>query len=327
MSYTQAISWNAQSYDNGKAVSAVSTGFKALDKNQPVLPGLYILAGMPGIGKTTFVHQMAEQMAVNGQTILFFSAIEKGSDLYAKSLAREMFNRYRNENKIELFFSPSQIRYEAKAKDCPELATARQAVDKNLDRRLVVSDYAINQTVEAITSSINGYMQSHYVKPVVVIDFLQVIEHSTDKSLRTRDDAVNYIINCLKQFQLKNDLVIFLISGLMNQSYHMPATLDGVETADALKYAADVVWVMQDWIIAHGEFNKQTETHERKNRLMLERGNAMQEIELICLKNRHGKDGYTVDFEFHPASSVFYTAEIPFEKQHPRAYPTRQNRK
>ena len=41
------------------------TGYGNLDCLQPLYPGLYVLGAISSLGKTTFIHQMADQMASN----------------------------------------------------------------------------------------------------------------------------------------------------------------------------------------------------------------------------------------------------------------------
>jgi replicative DNA helicase len=73
-----------------KDVSGWDSGFanfnRALDG---IRPGLYLLIGPPGIGKTSFARQLLDQVAQrNGVPAIFFSFVESQKELRIKTLAR-----------------------------------------------------------------------------------------------------------------------------------------------------------------------------------------------------------------------------------------------
>ena len=68
----------------------ISTGFNNLDK---VLDGglsnsLYVIGAISSLGKTTFVIQIADYVASQGQDVLFFSLEMSIYELIAKSISR-----------------------------------------------------------------------------------------------------------------------------------------------------------------------------------------------------------------------------------------------
>ena len=65
------------------------TGFSNLDaETGGVYPGLYAVGGISSVGKTTFIYQMADQMAAAGQHVLFFSMEQSRLEMVSKSIAR-----------------------------------------------------------------------------------------------------------------------------------------------------------------------------------------------------------------------------------------------
>lgn len=48
-------------------------GFSNIDAKVSFYPGLYVLGAISSLGKTTFIHQMADQLAKAGEHVLFFS--------------------------------------------------------------------------------------------------------------------------------------------------------------------------------------------------------------------------------------------------------------
>ena len=53
--------------------AGTKSGYVNLDAVTSLYPGLYVLGAITSLGKTTFVHQMADQMAKAGHPVLFFS--------------------------------------------------------------------------------------------------------------------------------------------------------------------------------------------------------------------------------------------------------------
>lgn len=57
-----------------KEYKKIKTGLKSLDEHiKNIYPGLYVVGGISSIGKTTFVHQIADNVAEQGHDVLYFS--------------------------------------------------------------------------------------------------------------------------------------------------------------------------------------------------------------------------------------------------------------
>lgn len=66
------------------------TGFRNLDAETSLYPGLYVLGAISSLGKTTFVHQMADQIAAAGGHVIYFSLEQTVLELASKSVSRAM---------------------------------------------------------------------------------------------------------------------------------------------------------------------------------------------------------------------------------------------
>jgi len=73
-----------------KDISGWETGFVNLDRAlDGILPGLYLVIGPPGCGKTSLAKQLLDQVAVhNGVAGVFFTLAETAKELRIKTLAR-----------------------------------------------------------------------------------------------------------------------------------------------------------------------------------------------------------------------------------------------
>ena len=71
----------------------ISSGFKNLDSESLLYPGLYILGGTSSLGKTTFASQLGDQIAEGGEHVLFFSLEQTINELASKSLSRILYKK------------------------------------------------------------------------------------------------------------------------------------------------------------------------------------------------------------------------------------------
>ena len=73
-----------------KEISGGDSGFANLNRAlDGILPGLYLLIGPPGVGKTCFVKQLLDQVAErNHAPTIFFSFAESKTELRIRTLAR-----------------------------------------------------------------------------------------------------------------------------------------------------------------------------------------------------------------------------------------------
>ena len=69
------------------------TGYENVDKEQIFSPGLYVLGGLPALGKTTFAWQMLEQLAKSGEKCIYCSYEMSEFELFTKSVSREVYRR------------------------------------------------------------------------------------------------------------------------------------------------------------------------------------------------------------------------------------------
>ena len=69
----------------------IPSGFPVLDGvlEGGLYAGLYVIGAISSLGKTTYVTQIADQVARNGNSVLFFSIEMDRSEIIAKSLCRE----------------------------------------------------------------------------------------------------------------------------------------------------------------------------------------------------------------------------------------------
>lgn len=65
-----------------------NTGYENIDAKMSLYPGLYVLGAISSLGKTTFVHQMADQLVQVGEHVLYFSLEQTSLELVTKGISR-----------------------------------------------------------------------------------------------------------------------------------------------------------------------------------------------------------------------------------------------
>ncbi len=302
----------------------VSTGFENLDEllDGGFYPGLYIIGAISSLGKTTFALQVADNAAKKGQDVLVFSLEMGKQELIAKSISRLSFQKCKNWGSDLDFATTTRNLMNGKS------LNSKERVDFLNECIKGYSDYAgrifyhigIGDIgVEKIKAVIARHIRITGRKPLVIIDYLQIIApfdmRATDK--QNTDKAVVE----LKRASRDYDVPIFAISSFNRENYTSPVNIASFKESGAIEYTSDVLMALQfkgmDYL--KKDDDKYEDEKSRTARIIQLRNeqekNAeipgkAQELQLKILKNRNGRKG-GVDFEFHPMFNCF---EVPKKK-------------
>ncbi|MCQ2966837.1 MAG: toprim domain-containing protein, partial [Alphaproteobacteria bacterium] len=302
----------------------ISTGFKNLDEilDGGFYPGLYIIGAISSLGKTTFSLQIADNAAKNGQDVLVFSLEMGKQELVAKSISRLSFLKCKNWGAEYDFATTTRNLLNAKALANKEKIEFLNECLKEYASYAGKIYYHIgigDIGVEQIKSVIARHIKITGRKPLVIIDYLQIIApfdmRATDK--QNTDKAVVE----LKRASRDYDVPIFAISSFNRENYTSPVNIASFKESGAIEYTSDVLMALQfkgmDYL--KKEDGKYEDEKTRTARIIQLRNeqekNAEipgkpQELQLKILKNRNGRKG-GVDFEFHPMFNCF---EVPKPK-------------
>ncbi len=299
----------------------ISTGFTNLDEilDGGFYPGLYIIGAISSLGKTTFSLQIADNAAKNGQDVLVFSLEMGKQELIAKSISRLSFQRCRHWGTNLDFATTTRNLLNGNSLNSQERVDFLNECIKSY------ADYAgrifyhigIGDIgVEKIKSVIAKHIKITGRRPLVIIDYLQIIApfdmRATDK--QNTDKAVVE----LKRASRDYDVPIFAISSFNRENYTSPVNIASFKESGAIEYTSDVLMALQfkgmDYL--KREDGKYEDEKSRTARIIQLRNeqekNAevpgkAQELQLKILKNRNGRKG-GVDFNFHPMFNCF---EVP----------------
>lgn len=281
--------------DKFKSYKDRKTGFSNLDElTGGLYPGLYVIGAISSLGKTTFTHQMGDQLAEMGDHVLFFSLEQNRLEMVTKSLSRITARNNRRK-------AVSAIRIRG-GKLTPEVIAAAKEYNEIADHVSVIEcNFEVN--IYSIINYIKQYMEAYKVKPVVIVDYLQIIPPTDPR--QSDKEKVDSILRGLKKLQSENDLVLFVISSLNRANYLQPIDFESFKESGGIEYTADVVWGLQLQILNDDLFNKPNKIKEKREMVRKAKEAIPREIELVCLKNRYGVTSYSCGFEYDPRFDLF----------------------
>lgn len=271
----------------------ISTGFNILDTvlDGGLYEGLYVVGAIPSLGKTTFVLQIADQVARNGQDVLIFSLEMARNELIAKSISRHTIinvldhkldirnaktvrgitvgKRYENYSTTEMDLIDESIA------DYAEYAQHVYVVEG-------MGDIGFKQIKEAVES----HIQITGNVPVVVVDYMQLMApydvRATDKQ--------NADKNTLELKRLSRDYKtpVIAISSFNRTNYNGKVSMSAFKESGGIEYGCDVLIGLQ----YHGQGENNFDEIEAKTK-------NPREIEAVILKNRNGEIGKVVNFQYY----------------------------
>ena len=275
-----------------------STGFKELDKKiNGVYPGLYVLGAISSLGKTTYIHQLADQMASKGEKIIFFSLEQSKFELVAKGVSRQTFLINPREAKTSLAIMQNtdiaDITIEA-VRNYQEIAGNTIIVEGNFD-----------MNVKTIRNYVESYIKTTGNRPIVILDYLQILKPINDRL--TEKQQVDFNVSELKRISRDNDIPIFIICSFNRENYSTTVDFTSFKESGAIEYGADVVMGLQLKIME--DLGEKESVKSKREKINTAKAQTPREVNLIGLKNRNGKSYFKCSYRYYPAFNYF--EEIP----------------
>lgn len=289
------------------------TGFSNIDeKSGGLYSGLYVIGAQSSLGKTTLMLQIADQLAEQGEKVLYFSLEQSAFELTSKSLARESFKccavtdweSYDSSKDKRQAMSAIAIRNGTKLTE--EVKQGYKNYSKYAGN-IFIKEGNFSETIDDIQREIESFIQTQGVKPIVIIDYLQIIQPI--ERLQTANDKAqtDYTIHALKTLQRNNDLVVFVISSFNRANYMQEVSFESFKETGGIEYTCDVLWGLQySCISTNPVFDTQTQSKigDKRRAIKEAKRQIPRKIQLVCLKNRYGRD-YDAYFEYNPAYDYF----------------------
>lgn len=315
----------------------ISTGFENLDKllGGGLAPGLTVLGAISSLGKSTFSLQLAQNIARQGRPVIYYSLEMSKHAIAMKAIQRSAFKKCRdtakglyeknekginiiNRNVYEKLKSESLsvsdlLKRNSQKSELKKLSI--EECEKECKNNFLVLERDFGKdafSAEDILSDVEYYIQKTGKKPVVFVDYLQILISSTDKSHKTEKQIVDENIQNLWLIANQNQIPVFVISSVNRDSYSKSISFSSFKESGGIEFTADIVLGMQ-FSALHGRKTEEKQAFNADE----EKGKDPRRVEVIVLKQRYGKSGSNAfsRFIYYPEFSFFEEgdAETPLD--------------
>ncbi len=264
-------------------VVGLPTGFARLDRLlNGIQTGFYVLAGAPSVGKTTFLVQLADQMAVaSGIPVLLVTFENSRENLVIKSLAR------------------------LARRDCLDLERGRVPVPdlrraweryQAPARFLFLAEGGPHVTLDWLDAQVRRLQAGNDSRCVILLDYLQKMLVNMPGGASTKDRA-DALAMGLRGLSRSRNVPVVAVSSQSRMGYQggpgpRVSTLATLKESGEIEYSADVVLHLRPCDAGDA-------------RLAVMGGGRARPVWLDIEKNRYGEKG-EVALVFHPALASFY---------------------
>lgn len=281
--------------------SNIKTGFENLDrKSGGLYSGLYCIAAISSLGKTTFAMQMADQIVAKTD-VLFFSLEQSRLELVSKSLARKVAQK-----DIETDVTSLSIR-EGILSD--QVLEAAEEYKREVGDRISIIEGKSGCNVSFIGDYIRQYISRNNRRPVVFIDYLQILQSESEKWGQSTKEMVDNTVFELKRLSREHALTIFIISSVNRSNYLNPIDFESLKESGGIEYTCDCVWGLQLRCLNESVFDAKENIKIKRERIRQAKAENPRKIELVSLKNRYGVATYSCFFEYYCANDLFVPVE------------------
>ena len=287
------------------------TGYFNIDAKTSLYNGLYVLGAVTSLGKTTFASQLADQLAQAGEHVLFFAFEQTQMELVTKGLARltaqEWLDKYGSDALTKYSHTDAVNALEIRCGRITDSVRRAIAEYKRVAIHEAIIECNFLTTIDTITQTVKEYMNRTGVKPIVFVDYLQLIRPLDKK--QTTKDAVDEHLRALKMLQMENELIVVLISSLNRQNYLSVMDYESFKESGGIEYTADVIWGLQLSVMNAEIFNEDKKLKDKRNVVKAAKKANPRRIEFLCLKNRYGIANYTCQFDYYAQYDLFLPVE------------------
>jgi len=227
-----------EDFDRPDQAVAVPTGIATLDRmlaRGGWRPGLFLLAGAPGVGKSAFALQTCLRAVAAGHVVLYVSIEQSPKELVGRIFCHEL------EAPIASYWNRD-----------PDLAAGirQQAGRFNLAGLHIQEDpWVAGEDYEGTVGRVRRWtaelIRSTGQRPLVVVDYLQRLRPA--EADRRLDERLRISMACLGLRQLARDLEVpvLAISSVGRTSYAGQPTLDWYKGSGDLEYDADACLLLK----------------------------------------------------------------------------------
>lgn len=286
-------------YNNG-GINKISTGFPQLDKKigGGLYSGLYIVGAGSSIGKTTFIQQIADNIAEEGQKVLFFSLEMGKNEMLSKTIVREIYKRNRS-----LEIGSRDLLNGVFNEDIWKKLVNNSDIINKITQNIHYIEGTFETTIKDIVNISTKFKEIYGQAPVIIVDYLQVI---APVNVRLGDKQnVDMNISELKRLSRNLDTPVIAISSVNRQNYLSYIDFQSFKESGSIEYGADVVIGLQLNAIHEIAQMRESQLNEKREVYNKAKSETPREVEVVILKNRYGTATGTHNYQYEPKYNLF----------------------
>lgn len=280
------------------------TGFTALDEalDGGLYEGLAVIGGISSVGKTTYVLQLATEIAESGRDVIIFSMEASKTNVIAKIISRytHEIERERGGGMRKTARGITDARryegYTAAEKDA--IRECLEKFDAGAAQHLYIWEPAEIRGIDTVIGAVAEHVTHNGEKsrPVVIVDYLQLLAIREESRLDYRA-RVDRAAQGLIALATKGKMPVICISSLNRDSYAGPVALNSFKESGNIEYSADVVMGIQ----FTSAFQK-----AREEDMEAEKKDNERDITVSILKNRNGPSQIKIQYTYNAAYNHFH---------------------
>lgn len=271
-----------------------SSGFKGLDKELDggLYEGLYIIGAVSSLGKTTFVLQIADQIAKGGRDVLIFSLEMGAFELIAKSLSRETYKINKLKAKTVRGIT-DQSRYKFYDECEKQMINGAIVNYRDYAKHIFIQEGIGDIGAVDIVRTVQEHITTTGNTPIVIVDYLQILAPYNER-LSDKQNTDKAVLE-LKRMSRDYKTPVIAISSFNRESYNADVKMSAFKESGAIEYGADVLIGLQPAGMKQGG---QETLEEYKSA-------DIRDTEAKILKNRNGKTGGKLRYNYNPRFNIF----------------------
>ncbi len=287
--------------DIAAAQGRVPTGFANFDAASGGLySGLYVVGAITGLGKTTWALQVANSIARSGTHVIYFSLEMSRLEIVCKSLA----SRYAADGGMQEITSLGIRQGGYFLKEIMESGTL-DAYASDTAPQMSIVEGGMSCSTDYLCDYVQNYKSQNQVKPVVIVDYLQILEPGRHESrYQSTRESVDASVKALKKLSRELAIPVIVISSLNRSNYMMPISEESFKESGGIEYSADCILGLELDLIRSAEFDQMSITAKREA-VRAESNKNPRKISLVCIKNRFGRKGWECRYDYYPACDYF----------------------
>lgn len=280
---------------------AYSTGFSLLDEilNGGLREGLTVIGALSGTGKTTLLLQIANNIAEQGEDVIYFSLEMNKSELLTKTISRFSYQIPKSRGESATYSKTLISLYKGKGKwNTSERTLICESLDRleSYSEHLYIVDGIGQITLEVIQKTVEKHIEATGRKPLVFVDYLQIIVPEDNRSSdKTNTDIA---VVGLKKLSSAYHIPVISLSSFNRDSYKVSCSQGSFKESGGIEYSADILFGL--------EFSN---TGAANYLYSIERKKDDPFLTLKPLKYRQGSTKYGVKFVFHKKFNCFEEIE------------------